>query len=170
MIKNRLLWYVWSEHWECDRCHGCSVHNGWCTGRPWDPSAHGWCTGRPMGSQCTWVVHWPPMDEGDDPLSLGALSLSEISKLEISIYWCNLIYSISFLSWFLTNSIVTYINIIKSVLRYVHRTFNYSIKYFKIDNRELFFYTDSDFADSTLQDNIKSISNYIEYLAEESII
>ena len=82
----------------------------------------------------------------------------------------NLTYSISLLSRFLIKLKTIYINIIKKVLRYIYGTFNYDLKFFRIENLESIFYTNLDFASSILQDEIKLISDYIEYLTNVLII
>ena len=48
--------------------------------------------------------------------------------------------------------------------------FSYDLKFFRTENSEPIFYTDSDFADSILQDGMKSISNYVGYLVDVPII
>ena len=48
--------------------------------------------------------------------------------------------------------------------------FSYDLKFFRIKNLESIFYTDLDFTNSTLQDKIKSISDYVRYLVDVPII
>ena len=83
----------------------------------------------------------------------------------VIVTWPDIAFAVSTLKRYIHNSNNEYINAIKKIFRYLKKTINYNIKYYK--NSYIIGYINSDYTGDKIK--YKSISGYIFYLANESI-